>query len=93
MEVVQYKNLQFQVWDLGGQNSIRYQNSNSDNIGKCITQIPTPSSTWSIATINNAFQKQQNSFQKFYKFIDQYSERNITRSTTIGFSQQTRSSR
>lgn len=23
MEVVQYKNLQFQVWDLGGQNSIR----------------------------------------------------------------------
>lgn len=24
MEVVQYKNLQFQVWDLGGQNSIRY---------------------------------------------------------------------
>jgi len=25
MEVVQYKNLQFQVWDLGGQNSIRYK--------------------------------------------------------------------
>jgi len=24
MEVVQYKNLQFQVWDLGGQNSIRH---------------------------------------------------------------------
>jgi len=27
MEVVQYKNLQFQVWDLGGQNSIRYPRS------------------------------------------------------------------
>ena len=25
MEVVQYKNLQFQVWDLGGQNSIRFE--------------------------------------------------------------------
>ena len=24
MEVVEYKNLKFQVWDLGGQNSIRY---------------------------------------------------------------------
>ena len=24
MEVVQYKKLQFQVWDLGGQNSIRF---------------------------------------------------------------------
>jgi ADP-ribosylation factor-like protein 1 len=24
MEVVNYKNLRFQVWDLGGQNSIRY---------------------------------------------------------------------
>ena len=35
MEVVQYKNLQFQVWDLGGQNSIRqywemyYPNTNA----------------------------------------------------------------
>lgn len=24
METVEYKNLKFQVWDLGGQNSIRY---------------------------------------------------------------------
>jgi len=45
MEVVNYNNLQFQVWDLGGQNSIRYALPHQGSTGKCTIQTPMPFST------------------------------------------------
>lgn len=67
MEVVEYKNLKFQVWDLGGQNSIRYIYFNIGSIGKCIFQILMQLFMWLIAAISKDSIKPQNSSIKFYK--------------------------
>ena len=61
MEVVQYKNLQFQVWDLGGQNSIRFLFLIIiGNIGKCIILILMPYFMLLIVMINLGFLRLQN---------------------------------
>ena len=62
MEVVEYKNLKFQVWDLGGQNSIRYDPTHADSTGRCTSPTPTPSSTsWTAATKCGSTRRQRSS--------------------------------
>merc|ERR1712157_107702 len=58
VETVQYKNIKFQVWDLGGQTSIRL-------IGAAITRILKQSSTWWTRRMSTGSTRQKRSFTLF----------------------------
>lgn len=63
VETVQYKNVKFQVWDLGGQTSIRYHQENInfhdsmglDLIGDVTMPIQMPSFTWWTVQIDREY--------------------------------------